>query len=142
RDDFRWTWRCNTASPAEGCSVERPGDGVTFPQLASLAPTVTTFTDPKVGPGAFFYRVRTFNAQGFSRPSNTATAEINVPAAPVNLQIVQLFAQHTEIGWDPSSSNQSGFQVERSSDGIHFTPIPTVDAFPTSFLDVRLAAPV
>src|SRR5262249_25559685 len=60
----------------------------------------------------------------------------------VNLQILNLFAQHTQIGWDPSSSDQSGFQVERSSDGVNFTPIATVDAFTTSFIDVRFTAPV
>src|SRR5262249_5873213 len=47
-----------------------------------------------------------------------------------------------QIGWDPNSSDQSGFQVERSSDGVHFTAIATVDAFTTSFIDVRFAAPV
>src|SRR5262249_59345879 len=76
RDDVTLAWQCNNAYTAQGFIVERSTDGANFSQLASLAPTVTTFTDPKVGPGAFFYRVRTFNAQGFSRPSNTATAEI------------------------------------------------------------------
>src|SRR5262249_48534104 len=141
-DDVTLAWQCNNAYTAQGFSVERSTDGVNFSQLASLAPTVTTFTDPKVGPGAFFYRVRTFNAQGFSRPSNTATAEINVPAAPVNLQLLNLFAQHAEIAWDANSSDQSGFQVERSTDGVHFTPIATVDAFTTSFIDARFTAPV
>jgi hypothetical protein len=142
RDDVSLTWQCNNAYTAQGFSVERSTDGVNFTQIASLAPTVTSFTDQRVGPGAFFYRVRSFNAQGFSRPSNTATAEINVVAAPVNLQILNLFAQHTQIGWNANSSDQSGFQVERSSDGVHFTPIATVDAFTTSFTDVRFTAPV
>jgi hypothetical protein len=142
RDDVTLTWQCNNAYTAQGFSVERSTDGVNFTQVASLAPSVTTFTDQRVGPGAFFYRVRSFNAQGFSRASNTATAEINVPAAPVNLQILNLFTQHTQIGWDPNSSDQSGFQVERSSDGVHFTPIATVDPFTTSYIDVRFTAPV
>src|SRR5262249_12551678 len=137
RDDVTLSWQCNNAYTAQGFSVERSADGVNFTQIASLDPTVTTFTDQRVGPGAFYYRARTCNAQGSSRPSNTATAEINVPAAPVNLQIVKLFAQHTEIGWDPNSSDQSGFQVERSTDGVHFTPIATVDPFTTSFIDAR-----
>src|SRR5262249_44710816 len=135
-------WQCNNAYTAQGFSVERSTDGVNFSQIASLAPTVTTYTDPLVGPGAFFYRVRSFNAQGFSRSSNVATAEINVAAAPVNLQILNLFAQPTEIGWDPNSSDQIGFQVERSSDGVHFTPIATVDRYTTSYTDVRFTGPV
>ncbi len=142
RDDVTLAWQCNNAYTAQGFKVERSTDGVNFTQIASVAPTVTSFTDPAVGPGVFYYRVRSFNAQGLSRPSNVATVEINVPAAPINLQILNLFTQHTQIGWDPNSSDQSGFQVERSSDGVHFTPIATVDAYTTSYTDVRFTAPV
>src|SRR5262245_45286535 len=142
RSDVTLQWQCNNAYTAQGFVVERSTDGVNFTPLASLAPTETTYTDPRVGPGAFFYRVRSFNAQGSSRPSNTATAEINVVAAPVNLQILNLFAQHIQIGWDPNSSDQAGFQIERSSDGVNFTPIATVDAFTTSYIDARFTAPV
>src|SRR5262249_59298545 len=109
---------------------------------ARLVQRVTSYPDQKVGPGDFFSRVLSFNPQGSSRPSNTATVEIHVPGAPVNLQILNLFAQHVEIAWDPNSSDQSGFQVERSTDGVHFTPIATVDPFTTSYTDTRFASPV
>jgi hypothetical protein len=142
RDDVSLTWLCNNAYTATGFSVERSTDGINFTQVASLSTSVTSYTDQKVDPGAYYYRVRSFNTQGFSRSSNLATAEINVPAAPVNLQIVQLFSQHVEIGWDPNSSNQSGFQIERSTDGVHFTPIATVDPYTTSYIDARATAPV
>jgi hypothetical protein len=142
RDDVTLQWKCNNAYTAQGFSVERSTDGVNFTPIASLAPTVETYTDQRVGPGAFLYRVRSFNAQGFSRASNIATAEINVPAAPVNLQLLKLFAQHAEIGWDANSSAQTGFQIERSTDGINFTPVATVDPYTTSFTDVRFTAPV
>src|SRR5207248_5550134 len=112
-------------------------DGVNFAVIATLGPTVTSYTDQNAGPAALTYRVRSFNAQGLSRPSNTVTAEINVPAAPVNLQILNVFAQHVQIGWDPNSSDQSGFRVERSTDGVHFTAVATVDAYTTSYTDVR-----
>jgi hypothetical protein len=142
RDDVALAWKCNNAYTAQGFLVERSTDGVNFTQIASLGPTVTSFTDSAVGPGAFFYRVRTFNAQGQSRPSNTATAEINVPMAPLNLRVLNVFTQHIEIAWDPNSANQSGFQVERSTDGVHFTAVGQVDAYTTTFTDVRFPAPV
>src|SRR5262249_15299017 len=85
---------------------------------------------------------RSFNAQGFSRSSNIATAEINVPAAPVNLHVENLFASHVVIAWDPNSSNQTGFQIDRSADGVNFSTVGTVDAYTTSFTDVRFSAPV
>jgi hypothetical protein len=142
RDDVTLAWQCNNAYTAQGFSVERSTDGVNFTQIASLPTTAMTFTDQRVGPGAFYYRVRSFNASGFSRSSDVVTAEINVPAAPVNLQVLNLFSQHAEIGWDPNSSNQTGFQVQRSTDGVNFTTVATVDAFTTSYTDVRFTSTV
>jgi hypothetical protein len=142
RDDVTLHWLCNNAYTAQGFSVERSTDGINFTQVASVPVTTTTFTDQRVEPGAYFYRVRSFNAQGLSRSSNVVTAEINVPAAPVNLHVAQLFSSHVQIAWDPNSSDQSAFQIERSSDGVHFTPIATVDQFTTSYIDARSPSPV
>jgi hypothetical protein len=140
--DVTLHWLCNNAYTAQGFLVERSTDGTNFTQVASLGAGVTTFTDLNVATGIYYYRVRSFNAQGSSHPSNVVTAEINVPAAPVNLRTLNLFAQHVEIGWDPNSADQSGFRVERSSDGVNFTTIATVGPFTTSFLDARFTTPV
>jgi hypothetical protein len=142
RDDITLAWLCNNAYTATGFSVERSTDGINYTQIASLAPNVTTFTDPLAGPGALYYRVRSFNANGFSHSSNVVTAEINVPAAPVNLHVLNVFTSHTEIAWDPNSSAQANYQVERSTDGVNFTAVATVGPFTTSFIDTRFTAPV
>jgi hypothetical protein len=142
RDDVTLHWLCNNAYTATGFVVQRSTDGVNFTQVASLPVTTMTFTDAMVEPGAYFYRVESSNARGTSRPSNTATAEIHVPAAPVNLQTLNLFAQHVQIGWDANSSDQSGFQIERSTDGVNFTAIATVGPYTTSYVDARFAVPV
>jgi hypothetical protein len=142
RNDVTLHWLCNNAYTATGFVIQRSTDGVNWTQVASLPVTTTSYTDERVDPGAYFYRVESVNAVGSSRPSNVVTAEIHVPAAPVNLQMLNLFSQHVQIGWDANSSLQSGFQVERSSDGVNFTPIATVDAFTTSYIDARFTAPV
>src|SRR5207248_8515055 len=126
RDDVNLTWQCNNAYTAQNFLVERSTDGLNFTTIATLPTSVMTFTDSKLGAGAYYYRVRTSNAQGVSRPSNTVTAEIHVPMAPLNLRILHVFAQHIEIAWDPNSTNQSSFQIERSSDGVHFTAVGQV----------------
>src|SRR5262249_35199018 len=141
-EDLTLHWLCNNAYTAQGFLVERSTDGTNFTQIASLGVGVTTYTDPNVATGIYYYRVRSFNAQGSSHPSNVVTAEVNVPAAPVNLRTLNLFAQHVEIGWDANSADQSGFRVERSSDGVNFTTIATVGPFTTSFIDARFTAPV
>jgi hypothetical protein len=142
RDDVTLHWQCNNAYTATGFVVLRSTDGINFTPIASVPVMTTTFTDQKVEPGAYFYRAESTNANGASRPSNTPTAEIHVVAAPVNLQVLNLFAQHVQIGWDANSSDQSGFQVQRSADGVNFTTIATVDPYTTSYIDARFAAPV
>jgi hypothetical protein len=142
RDDVTLTWLCNNAYTATGFDVQRSTDGVNWTTVASLPVMTHTFTDQKVEPGAYFYRVESTNANGSSRPSNVVTAEIHVTAAPVNLQVLNLFSQHVQIGWDANSSLQSGFQVERSTDGVNFTAIATVGPYTTSYIDARFSAPV
>jgi hypothetical protein len=142
RNDVTLHWLCNNAYTATGFSVQRSSDNVNFTEIASLNVMTTSYTDQRVDPGAWFYRVESFNGNGFSRPSNTVTAEIHVAAAPVNLQTLNLFAQHVQIGWDANSSDQSGFQIERSMDGVNFTAIATVGPYTTSYIDARFAVPV
>src|SRR5262249_25835240 len=63
-------WHCNNAYTAQGFQVERSTDGTNFTTIATVAVTVTSFTDNKLGGGTYYYRVGSFNAFGTSRPSN------------------------------------------------------------------------
>jgi hypothetical protein len=142
RSNVVLTWLCNNAYTAQGFRIERSTDGLNFTTVATVGPAMTSFTDLNVAQGAYYYRVFSFNAVGSSKPSNVVTAEVHVPPAPVNLQVLNLFAQHVEISWDPNSSDQNGFKVERSTDGVHFTQIAMVSRYTTSYVDARLTVPV
>jgi len=115
--DVTLTWQCNNAYTAQGFSVERSTDGVNYTQIGLAGADGRDLHGPACGPGRALLPRAELHTQGFSRSSNVVTAEINVPAAPINLQIINLFAQHAQIGWDPNSSDQSGFQSQRSTDG-------------------------
>jgi len=51
-----------------------------------------------------------------------------------------LFAGQVTVSWTDNSTNETGFKVERSPDGVTFTPLATVGANVTSYVDNDLVA--
>jgi hypothetical protein len=66
-------WNCNNAYTAQGFVIERSRDGTNFTQVAKVGVNQTTYTDTDLDQGAFYYRVRSFNAVGVSQPSNVTS---------------------------------------------------------------------
>lgn len=68
-----WT---DNSSDESGFKIERSPDGLKdWTQVDSVAANVTTYTDNSLACGTgFYYRVRSYGAQGDSGPSNTAAA--------------------------------------------------------------------
>jgi tartrate-resistant acid phosphatase type 5 len=54
------------------------------------------------------------------------------PAAPSNLTASALSDSQVKLTWTDNSTNESGFKIERSPDGINFTQITTVAAGTTT----------
>lgn len=65
--------------------------------------------------------VANFNWFQFS-PVNTTT----VPNAPTALTAVANSATSATLTWQESTANISAFVIQRSSDGINFTPVATL----------------
>src|SRR5262249_20739323 len=76
RSNITIAWKCNNAYTAQGFSVERSTDGSNFIPLDTVDTTVTSFTEEKLPGGTYFYRVRSFNAQGNSLYSNVDSVRI------------------------------------------------------------------
>jgi hypothetical protein len=70
----------DTASTEAGFQVERSADGATFVQIATLGANVTGYNDATVASSrSYWYRVRAYNAAGFSSYSNTASTAVPAP---------------------------------------------------------------
>jgi fibronectin type 3 domain-containing protein len=67
---------------------------------------------------------------------NTASAA--VPAAPGNLAVTAASTSQINLTWTNNATNQTGFKIDRSTDGVNFTTIATVTA--TSYSDTGLSA--
>src|SRR6202012_5710034 len=57
---------------------------------------------------------------------------------PSNLLITAVGDSSISLKWHDRSNNETGFSVERSTDGITFAPITTVAANDTTFTDHQL----
>ena len=74
----------------------------------------------------YVYRVSAFNSAGSSAYSNQVSVALTVPAAPTKLTAAVARNGQVTLNWKDNSNNETGFQIERSSDGNVFTTIATV----------------
>lgn len=110
-----------------------------FEKIKVAMANSTTFTDTTADPNTSYqYRVDAFNAA--TAPSATDPKTQNdggtpsnivetpgIPLAPTNLTAVQSGTQ-VNLTWSDNSVNETGFVVERATDGINFTVIGTLAA--------------
>src|SRR5439155_13837411 len=95
---------------------------------------------------AYYYRVSATNAVGSSATTLVATATTaapapTAPAAPSNLTAVALSTSQIDLAWADNSTNETGFIIERSLDGVSgWTQIATPAANATTYSDTGLLA--
>lgn len=65
-------------------------------------------------------------ASGAISGTATVTIVVPVPAAPTTLKLTAISRTQINLSWLDKSSNESGFLIERSLDGINFTQVAMV----------------
>jgi PKD repeat protein len=142
------------ASPATGMvpltvqlssagSYDADGGNVTFSWSSSDG---FASTDPNpvlvcVTPGIRTVTLTVTDDEGMSAVTTLQlNAQDTPPAAPTALSAVAVSSSQINLTWADNSSNESGFRVERSTDGINFTEIATVGVGVTSFSNTGLAS--
>jgi hypothetical protein len=127
-----------------GFKVERSPDGTSsWIEIGTTNSNDTTFNDAGLNPvTTYYYRVCASNSAGDSDYSNTASATtqgISLPAAPSNLNAVEVSSSQIDLFWIDNSDNETGFKVERSPDGTSgWIEIGTTSANETTFSDMGL----
>jgi len=128
RIDLAWT---DNANDEDGFKIERSTDSVNFSQIAVAGINATVYSDNNCVQGtAYYYRVRAYNVAGNSSYSNVANATTpqSVPAAPGGLTATALRKRKIQLNWADNASNETGFKIERSTNGTTWTQIATVGA--------------
>jgi hypothetical protein len=134
-------WADNSSNES-GFKIERKtGSTGTYGQIATTGAGVTSYTDTSGAPGTtYVYRVRATNSGGDSSYSNeaSATTQSSPPAAPSSLTATPVSRTQVNLAWVDNSSNESGFKIERSSDGVSFAQIASVGANVVSYSNTGL----
>jgi alpha-tubulin suppressor-like RCC1 family protein len=136
RVDLSWT---DNSTNEESFGIERADDAGGIPgtwvQVATLAGGATAWSDTTVTPNqTYWYRVRASNPCG-----DSAAAESSVLVAPPpvasNLTATAVPVNQARLSWTDNSTDETGFKIERSLDGTHFTQIAQLSANTTSYLN-------
>ncbi|AMV40931.1 fibronectin type III domain-containing protein [Planctomyces sp. SH-PL62] len=138
RINLAWT---DAATNETGYRIERSTDGVNFALLTTVGANQTTSYASNLAPGAaYHFRVRAYNAEN-SAWSNVASATTTVqpPAAPVVLTATAASNSQVDLTWREFTDNETGYKVERSTDGVNFTLLTTAPAYQSSYSATGLA---
>jgi hypothetical protein len=134
-------WNCNNDYTALGYYIERSTSptGGFVPVGQVNDPNMNTFADNPDQPGLYYYRVQSFNTAGVSGYTNTTLAYYQVPAPPTNLRAPHVHAGSVDLVWQVNSTNQTAFQIERStSPTTGFQPIATAAADQNTYTDTEV----
>ncbi|MCR4399964.1 MAG: fibronectin type III domain-containing protein [Syntrophomonadaceae bacterium] len=138
--DLRWT---DNADNEAGFAIERRTGGGDWVQVATTGPNAPVFSDTGLTPGTTYsYRVRAYNAAGFSDYSNTASATtlVEPPSAPTDLHAEAVSENRVDLSWTDTSSNEDGFRIERSTGSGDYALVATVAAGAQAYSDTGLTA--
>lgn len=140
--NLAWT---DGSSDETGFQIERSTDGgVNFTLVATTGASATSYSNTGLPPSTtFHYRVRAVNGGGNSSYTNVAFATTATPAppsAPQSLVATAFSSSQINLAWTDTASNETGFKIERSTDGVNFAQIATTGANTVTFSNTGLAA--
>jgi hypothetical protein len=118
----------DNSSDESGFYVERSLDGTSYSRIATVGANVKAYSNTGLTASKkYYYRVRAYNAAGNSSASNIASATTSAattkPTAPSSLTLSVASSSQINLTWNDNSGNESGFRIERSTDGTTFTQI-------------------
>ena len=125
---IKLTWT-DVALDNSGYAIERGTDGFNFSPLITVG-DVSTYTDSGLPGGSkFYYQVRAVTgalSSGYSNISSDTTPIASAPAVPTNLLAAAISTSQIKLTWTDNATDNTGYAIERSTDGVSFSPLTTV----------------
>jgi fibronectin type 3 domain-containing protein len=131
--------------------IERSTDGRTFSPLAASGANFTSYKNGNLTAGKkYYYRIYAINGSGRSDFSNVAFAVTTTgttppppptaPAAPSGLGASAVSSSQINLTWADHADNETGYRVERGTDGVNFSLLTTLGVNATSYSNSGLSA--
>jgi len=135
--DLNWT---NNSATATEFQIERSDDGANFYTLDTT--TGTTYSDDFADDGStYWYRVEALNDNGDPSASPDAVSATTALAPPSELTATAVSASEIDLAWSDDSVTATGYEVDRSIDGVNFTSqTKDLSADTSTYSDTGLAA--
>jgi hypothetical protein len=137
------TWNDNSITET-AFVIQRTTNGTTWTNVGTVQSPlgqpnthgVRNFTDASSSATTpYLYRVVAQNTAGYGNGFPTMTAQsvstvvgINSPAAPTSLTATLQAGPQVSLTWRDNATNESGFSIQRSTDGVNFAQIATAPA--------------
>ena len=133
--NLTWTPQMTTALNQ---FIQRSTDGVNFTTIATVSPLINSYSDSGLSSLGYSYRVIAANQTGNSTPSNVAST---IPTPPNSLLATAVSQTKVNLSWaDTAPGLETGFIIQRSSDGVNFSQIGTVGAGIVNYVDNTVTA--
>jgi hypothetical protein len=132
------TWT-DTNSTETGYVVQRSANGSAFADYATVSADSAAYVDTGVSAGSSYsYRVLATDETTRSAASNTAAVTL-APTTPVSLAASAVSDTQINLAWS-DVSGETGYRIERSTDGVNFATLTTVGAGVVTYANTGLAA--
>lgn len=136
-----WT---DSATNETGYAIERSANGASgWTEISDLLANTTSYSDTGLSSDTtYYYRVRAYSADGYTGYSNVdAGATLTpLPSAPTSLGATAASPSAINLAWTDNATNETGFKIERSTDGSNYAQIDTTGANVTTYGDTGLSA--
>ena len=136
------SWNNNSGNQTK-IEIHRSENNDSFVEVGSIGGSSTTYTDQNLTPNKkYYYKVRALNNGGSSAFSNVAEATTlpEIPKAATGLTSTAVSSSQIDLKWTDNSDNETGFDLERSSDGSNFSGLTSLGAGVVTFQNTGLSA--
>ena len=125
---------------AADCTIERSPDGLHYAAVGTVGPKRTAFSDSGLMPATvYLYRIRGADAKGnvcYSNWNYAATlARVDPKTAPHKARAAWMPGGKILVRWQDHFDNETGWRIERSTDGKSFSLLATLGPDATSYTD-------
>ncbi len=128
------SWTDNSADET-GFEVYRSLDNCNWSKIVTTSASASSLSDTLLTPNTtYYYKLRAINSVGGSEYTNVANAITpGIPAAPTNLSATTISTTQINLAWTDASSNETSFEIYKSTDGTNFSKITTTAANTTTY---------